>query len=90
MRIVWDPRKAQTNLRKHGVRFADAESVLLDPQALTREDDTSQTERRFISMGLDAIGRIVVVVYGYDVDEIRVISARRATARERRQYEKGI
>lgn len=59
---VWDPAKAQANLRKHGVRFSDAEGVLLDPHAITVDDD-SERERRHVSIGLDVIGRVVVVVY---------------------------
>jgi uncharacterized DUF497 family protein len=60
--VTWDPKKAQANLRKHGVRFSDAEAVLLDPQAINLDDSTDE-ERRFVSIGLDVIGRIVVVVY---------------------------
>ena len=61
---VWDPIKAQANRRKHGVRFFDAEGVLLDPNAITVDDDVGD-ERRFVSIGLDVVGRIVVVVYMY-------------------------
>lgn len=90
MSTTWDPRKAQANLRKHGVRFADAEAVLMDPNAISREDDTADDERRFVTVGVDAIGRIVVVAYTYRDAGVRLISARPATANERRQYEKGI
>lgn len=90
MRTTWDPKKAQANLRKHGVRFSDAEAVLMDPNAITREDDTADDERRFVTLGLDALGRLVVVMYTYRDDDVRLISARPATANERRQYEKGI
>ena len=90
MKTTWDPNKAQANFRKHGVRFSDAEAVLLDPQAISRDDPTSDDERRFVSVGLDVVGRIVVVVYSYRGEDIRLISARLATPNERRQYEKGI
>jgi uncharacterized DUF497 family protein len=90
MSTTWDPKKAQANLRKHGVRFSDAEAVLLDPHAISREDPTSADERRFGSVGLDVLGRVVVVVYSYREEDLRLISARLATPNERRQYEKGI
>ena len=63
MRVTWDPRKAATNAAKHGVRFSDAETVLFDPMALTCEDTSAEGERRFVSVGLDAIGRVDVVVF---------------------------
>jgi len=90
MRIVWDPRKARTNLAKHGIRFSDAEGVLLDPTALTQEDHTAQGEQRFVSIGADFIGGVLVVVHAYDEDGVRLISARRATRKERSQYEEGV
>jgi uncharacterized DUF497 family protein len=67
------------NFRKHGVRFSDAEAVLLDPQAVTRDDPIADDERRFVSVGLDVVGRIVVVVSTYRGDDVRLISARFAT-----------
>src|SRR5579885_2445940 len=63
MRAVWDPDKAKANMEKHGVRFSDAELVLYDPFAVTVEDSGAQGEQRHISIGLDAVGRILVVVY---------------------------
>ncbi len=90
MRAVWDPEKAKTNLEKHGVRFSDAELVLYDPYAVTVEDAVAQGEQRHLSIGLDAVGRVVVVVYNYRGENVRLISARPATRTERRQYEKGI
>ena len=90
MRIVWDPEKAKSNLLKHGVRFSDAESVLFDPRAMTREDEENDAEQRFISIGSDVLDRVVVVVYTYRGDAIRLISARRATPREKKSYEEGI
>ena len=90
MKIIWDPKKAESNFRKHKIRFSDAESVLFDPMALTVEDQIIDQEKRFLSVGSDAIGRILVVVYAYYGDTIRLISARKATSRERKYYEKGI
>ncbi len=78
------------NLRKHKVRFSDAEPVLFDTMALTREDEDTENEQRFVSIGLDALNRILVVVYVYRGEEIRLISARRATSKERKHYEEGI
>ena len=60
---IWDPAKAQANLLKHGIRFSDAEGVLYDPMALTREDERSEGERRFVSIGMDNLARLVVVVF---------------------------
>lgn len=90
MKIVWDPAKAETNLRRHGIRFSDAEGVLFDPNALTEEDESVEGEQRFVSIGMDPIGRCLVVVHTFRGDDIRLISARRATRRERRAYEAGI
>lgn len=87
MVITFDPKKAATNYRKHGIRFADAEPVLFDPLALTREDEDADGEQRFVSIGLDAIGRLLVVVFTCCGEEIRLISARPATAKERKYYE---
>ncbi|MFZ5769824.1 MAG: BrnT family toxin [Thermodesulfobacteriota bacterium] len=90
MKVLWDPEKAIINLRKHKIRFSDAEPVFFDPMALTREDDDTEDEQRFVSVGLDALHRILVVVYTYRGEEIRLISARRATPKERKYYEEGI
>lgn len=90
MRAVWDPDKAKANLEKHGVRFSDAELVLYDPYAVTVEDSAAAGEQRHVSIGLDAMGRILVVVYTNRGENVRLISARPATRRERLQYEEGI
>jgi uncharacterized DUF497 family protein len=89
VRYEWDPCKAQVNLAKHGVDLADAVSVLEDSLALTVADDET-SEERFVTVGQDASGRVLVVVYTWRGEEsIRIISARTATRRERRQYEGG-
>ena len=90
MNIVWDPEKARINLEKHGMRFSDAEIVLYDPHALTQEDKDAVNEQRFVTIGMDAIGRVLIVVYTYRGEDIRLMSARSATKRERESYEKGI
>ena len=90
MRVTWDPDKAEINFKKHKIRFSDAEMVLYDPFALTLEEHVVATEQRFVTIGSDVVGRIIAVVYSYRVDTIRLISARKATITERKQYEKGI
>jgi uncharacterized DUF497 family protein len=87
MRVEWDPDKAQANRAKHGVSFPDAEAVLFDPNGITREDDSAGGEQRLVTLGLDAVGRLLVVVYTYDGDTVRIISARKATRNEVRTYE---
>ncbi len=90
MDVRWDPAKAKANLTKHGVRFSDAEPVLFDPLSLSMEDTSSVSELRFISIGDDSVGRVVVVVYTHRGDEVRLISARLANRKEIRTYEKGL
>lgn len=87
MRFRWDERKRQINLRKHRIELADAVRVFDDPLALTLEDH-DHDEQRFVTMGRDALGRVLVVVYAYqEPNTIRLISARKAEPHERRQYE---
>lgn len=83
----WDSQKAASNLSKHGVRFAEAVTVLEDQAALSMVDDNSQ-EERFVALGMDSLGRILVVICATRGDRIRIISARKATRRERSQYER--
>jgi hypothetical protein len=90
MQLQFDPAKASRNLRKHKVSFADAEGVLHDPLALTVEDADSAAERRFVSLGRSFAGLLLVVVYTEHQDHYRLISARRASRREREQYESRI
>lgn len=85
----WDPAKAQANFRKHGIRFADGVSALEDERAITIRDQ-GETEERWISIGVDSMGRVLVVVYTWREERVRLISARLATKREAQQYEKGI
>lgn len=83
----WDPDKARANLRKHRVDFADAATVFEDPRALTR-DDPHPREERFVTLGLDALGRLLVICWALRDEEYRIISARRANRAETRQYDK--
>jgi uncharacterized DUF497 family protein len=85
----WDPRKAASNLRKHGVDFADAATVFEDEFALTI-DDNDPEEKRFVTIGMDALARVLVVAYTWRGENIRIISARDAGPDERRQYEEGL
>jgi uncharacterized DUF497 family protein len=88
MGYQWDPEKAALNLEKHGVDFADAVGVFEDEWALTIKEEYVEDEQRFVTMGMDFLGRVPVVVYTYRGDDIRLISARAATKRERRPYER--
>ena len=81
----WDPVKATSNLKKHGVDFADAALVLEDPDALTMPDPHPH-EQRFLTLGVDPLGRVLVVIYTWRGDRIRLISARKATRSEARSY----
>lgn len=86
MRVIWDTGKAAANIRKHKVEFSHAATVLDDPGAITIED-LRHEEQRFVTLGADLVGRILVVVYAYEAeDAIRLISARKATPSERRTY----
>jgi uncharacterized DUF497 family protein len=75
------------NSRKHGVSFADAVASLEDERALTMCDPASDEEERWVTTGLDGLGRLLVVVYTWRGESVRLISARKATAGERRRYE---
>ena len=87
----WDPRKAEANAAKHGVTFDNAVTVFLDPDALDGPDlQHSSTESRFRRLGRSADGRVLIVAYTLrrsgDAETIRIISARRASSRERTAY----
>src|ERR1022692_1195441 len=88
MEAEWDPAKARANLRKHGVRFADAVTALEDPSAISVRDEW-EDEERWITIGIDSMARVLVVVYTWRGERIRLISARLATRTETRQYREG-
>ena len=85
MSYQWDKSKAQANYKKHGVYFSDAVAVFQDVCAITI-DEKHPEEERFITLGLDAFGRLLVVVHTWREDERRIISARKATKKEFKQY----
>ena len=88
MNFEWDPGKAARNLRNHEVSFYEAATVFGDPLARTYDDpDHSDAELRFITVGVSNAGRVLMVAHADRADNIRIISARPATARERKQYE---
>lgn len=76
MGFEWSATKAKTNLRKHGIDFADAAIALEDEFALTIKDAFFEEEERCITLGIDSLGRVLVVVYTWRADTIRLISAR--------------
>nr|ASV46719.1 hypothetical protein [uncultured bacterium] len=89
-RFEWDPEKADSNLARHRVSFAEAESVFTDEHSLEIPDpDHSWTEQRFILVGQSHRGRLLVVVFTERGDSIRIISARETTRHERTAYEEG-
>ena len=86
MDYEWDPQKAAANLRKHKIDFADAVGVFQDPLAITVPDNRHE-EARFVTVGIDFLGRLLVVAYTWRDENLRIISAREALPNERRQYE---
>ncbi|HEV7671025.1 MAG TPA: BrnT family toxin [Thermoanaerobaculia bacterium] len=90
MRFAWDPVKAATNLKKHGVSFHEAASVLKDPLSTTFPDEAhSRGDRRDLTIGMSQSGRLLVVALSERGETIRIISARPTTRRERGFYEHG-
>ena len=87
MEIKFDPKKNKTNLREHKLNFADVEGVFHDQNAITIED-RDHGEQRFVTLGMDEQGRVLVVCYTYRGEStIRLISARKAEPQERKTYE---
>jgi len=90
MKFEWDPKKAAANLRKHGVSFEEAATIFGDELSLTIPDPVHSTEEeRWVTVGRSRHDRTVVVVHTERREAIRIISARAATARERKSYEEG-
>lgn len=83
--VKWDWEKAAANLWKHGVDFADAVAAVEDEWAIETPDDHPE-EERWVAIGMDGLGRVLVVVYSWRDGEMRLISARRSNPRERRRY----
>ena len=92
LKFEWDKEKARANLKKHSISFEEALTVFDDPFSLTIDDPLHSTgEDRFLTIGYSQVERLLVVVYTErGIDNIRIISARIATKRERRIYEQGI
>lgn len=88
MLYQWDKEKAAANLNKHRIDFADAVSIFSDDLAITMMDERFE-EERFVTIGMDALGRVLVVVYTWRGNDIRLISARKALRYEQTQYEEG-
>jgi len=87
MDIEFDPVKNKANLRKHKINFADVAGVFYDQNAITIEDQ-DHSEQRFVTLGMDELGRVLVVCYTYRCESaIRLISARKAEPHERKTYE---
>jgi uncharacterized DUF497 family protein len=88
MEFTWDPNKAESNVRRHGVSFHEAATVFGDPLSTTVPDpDHSIEEERYIIIGTSHRGRLLMVAHVEQGNRIRIISARELTRRERRQYE---
>ncbi|MBK5964299.1 hypothetical protein CCR95_09420 [Thiocystis minor] len=89
MNVTYAPAKNAINRRKHRIDLADVEGVFYDDRAITVED-RDHAEERFVTLGLDGLGRLLVVAYHYrDPDDIRLLSARLAEPHERRTYQEG-
>ena len=90
MKIEWDLKKGELNLKKHGVAFEEAATALSDPMAVTGADpDHSDYEERYITFGVSARNRLLVVSHTEEGETIRLISARKASKGERELYEEG-
>jgi len=84
----WDEEKAKSNLKKHGVSFEEGATIFNDPMIATILDpDHSKDEERFISIGMSVIRRLLSVIHTYRKDRLRLISARKATKAEKKNYE---
>jgi uncharacterized DUF497 family protein len=88
--IEFDPKKDAANLKKHGVSLSEGDGVLNDPLALTLEDKSAEGEQRFVTVGMNVFGSLMVVVHTPSGENVRIISVRRADPKERRNYEKGV
>jgi uncharacterized DUF497 family protein len=86
----FDPKKNDANIAKHGVSLSEADGVLLDPLAITVEDSSAEEEVRNVTIGVNALGSLMVVVWTERGTDVRLISARKAEPKERRSYEKRV
>ena len=90
MSADFDPKKDAANIKKHGVSLSEGDGVLSDPLALTVEDDSAEGEQRFVTIGMNVLGSLMVVVHTPRGDGPRTMSVRKPDPQERRNYEKGI
>ncbi|HMH16613.1 MAG TPA: BrnT family toxin [Burkholderiales bacterium] len=90
MSAEFDPKKDAANLKRHGASLSEGDGVLNDPLALTVEDDSAEGEHRFVTIGMNLLGSLMVVVHTLRRDGVRVISVRKADPKERRNYEKSL
>ena len=90
MTATFDPKKDAANLKKHGISLAEGDGVLSDPLAVTIEDESAEEEQRFVTLGANTFGALRVVVWTSRDDEVRIISVRKPTRKERKAYEEGI
>ncbi|MEI8348278.1 MAG: BrnT family toxin [Pseudomonadota bacterium] len=91
MDIIWDPVKANINLKKHGISFEEAATVIHSTMSVTIDDDSISIEQRFVTIGESVKMRVIMVVHTYrDEEIIRIISARKATKKEQKIYEERI
>jgi uncharacterized protein len=86
----FDPKKDAANIKKHGVSLCEGDGVLSDPLALTIEDDSTEGEQRFVTIGMNVFGALMVVIHAPRKDGPRIISVRKADPKERRNYEKSV
>ena len=90
MSAKFDPKKDAANVKKHGVSLAEGDGVLNDPLALTIEDNSAEGEHRFVTIGMNLFGSLMVVIHTPRQGGARIISVRKADPKERRNYEKDI
>ncbi len=83
----FDPKKNKANIAKHGLSLSEADGVLLDPLAITLEDSSAEGEVRYVTVGMNSFGSLMVVVWTERETDVRIISARKAEPQERRSYE---
>lgn len=86
----FDPKKNAANFKKHGVSLSEGDGVLNDPLAITIEDEAAEGEQRFVTIGMNAFGSLMVVVHTPRGDDVRIISVRKTDPKERKAYEKGV
>jgi uncharacterized DUF497 family protein len=86
----FDPGKDATNIAKHGVSLSEGDGVLRDTLAITVEDDSAEGEARWVTIGANVFGSVMVVVWTKRDADVRLISVRKAEPKERRAYEEGI